>query len=81
MENIAVLKYNVIEYVKGKFTMPTFNGKEGAQTDTMMKFTHQAIAEFSIDKGRWVSYDGIMTLLASGVMTANKKTKFTLIKV
>ncbi len=46
-----------------------------------MKFTHRAIAEFSVDKGRWISYDGIMTLVASGVMKANQKTKFTLIKV
>jgi hypothetical protein len=81
-ENIAVLKYDIVEYVKGNFNMPSFgrNGGDG-QTETMMKFTHQAIAEFSIDKGRWISYDGIMSLVASGVMTANKKTKFTLIKV
>jgi hypothetical protein len=80
-ENIAVLKYDIVEYVKGNFTTPSFGGNEGGQTETIMKFTHQAVAEFSIDKGRWISYDGIMTLVASGVMTANKRTKFTLIKV
>lgn len=80
-ERIAVLKYDIVEYVKGPFTAPAFGGKGGTQTETMMKFTYQAIAEFSIDKGRWVSYDGIMTLVASGVMNANKKTKFTLIRV
>ena len=80
-DNIAVVKYDIVEYVKGNFTMPSFSGKGGDKTATMMKFTHQAIAEFSLSKGRWISYDGIMTLVASGVMTANKKTKFTLIKV
>jgi len=78
-ETVAVLKYNIVEYVKGNFNTPTFMGSEGGQKETMMKFTHQGIAEFSVDKGRWLSYDGIMSLEATGVMTANKKTKFTLI--
>jgi hypothetical protein len=78
-ETIAVLKYNIVEYVKGNFNSPSFFGSDREQKETMMKFTHRGIAEFSIDKGRWVNYDGIMSLEATGVMTANKKTKFTLI--
>lgn len=78
-EKIAVLKYNIVEYVKGNFNTPSFFGSEGGQKETMMKFSHQGIAEFSVDKGRWVNYDGIMSLEATGVMTANNKTKFTLI--
>ncbi len=79
-ETIAVLKYNIVEYVKGNFNTPSFFGSEGEKTETMIKFSHQGIAEFSVDKGRWISYDGIMSLEASGVMAANKQTKFTLIK-
>jgi hypothetical protein len=78
-ETIAVLKYNIVEYVKGNFYAPLFLGNDESHKETMMKFTDQGIAEFSVDKGRWVSYDGIMSLEATGVMTANKKTKFTLI--
>ena len=78
-ETIAILKYNVVEYVKGKFIMPSFFGNAGGQTPSMMKFSHQAIGEFSINRGRWINYDGIMSLEATGIMTANKKTKFTLI--
>ncbi len=78
-ETIAVLKYNIVEFVSGDFYSPSFFGNEGAQKETMMKFSHQGIAEFSIDNGRWVTYDGIMSLEASGVMTTNKKTKFTLL--
>ena len=69
-----------MEYVKGDFNTPSFFGNEGRSEKTMMKFLYQGIAEFSINKGRWLTYDGIMNLEASGVMTANKKTKFTLIK-
>jgi hypothetical protein len=79
-ETIAVLKYNIIEYVKGNFNSPSFFGSEDGIKETMMKFSYQGISEFSIDKGYWISYDGIMSLDASGVMTANKQTKFTLIK-
>lgn len=78
-EKIAVLKYNIVEYVKGNFNTPAFFGSDGGQKETMMKISHQGIAEFSVDKGRWVNYDGIMSLEATGVMTANKQTKFTLI--
>jgi hypothetical protein len=76
-ETIAVIKYNIVEYVNGTFNSPGFIG--GGDQKTMMKFTHQAIAEFSVDKGRWLSYDGIMSLDATGFMTAKKKTRFTLI--
>lgn len=78
-ETIAVLKYEIIEFVDGTFNSPSFMGK-GGPTKTMMKFTHQAIAEFSIEKGRWISYDGIMSLVASGIMTSNIKKKFSLIR-
>lgn len=75
-ESVAVIKYNIVEYVNGTFISPDFMG--GGEQKTMMKITHQAIAEFSVDKGRWISYDGIMSLDATGFMTAKKKTKFTL---
>lgn len=77
-ETIAVIKYEIEEFVDGSFNSPAFFGS-GGPTQTMMKFTHQAIAEFSIDKGRWISYDGIMGLVASGIMTSNTKKKFSLI--
>lgn len=78
-ETIAVIKYEIEEFVDGTFHAPAMFGKRGP-TQTMMKFSHQAIAEFSIDKGRWISYDGIMGMVASGVMTANTKKKFSLIE-
>ncbi|WP_375559953.1 hypothetical protein ACE193_19870 [Bernardetia sp. OM2101] len=77
-ERIAVLKYNLDEYVHGTFNSPALF-ETGGKKDSMMRFSHQAIAEFSIDKGRWISYNGIMSLEAKGVMNANKKTKFTLL--
>lgn len=76
-ENIAVLKYNVVEYVNGVFNAPGFMG--GAKQNTMMKFALQGLAEFSIDKGRWVTYDGILALDTTGVMATKKKTKFSLL--
>ena len=78
-ETIAVLKYNIVEYVKGNFNAFSFFDSREEQTETMMKFSHQGISEFSIDRGRWVTYDGIMSVETTGIMTANKKTKFTLI--
>jgi hypothetical protein len=74
-ETIAVIKYDILEYVLGDFNNPF----AGSNKKTMMKMTYNAIAEFSIEKGRWSSYDGIMSLTASGVMTTNTTKKFALI--
>lgn len=78
-ETIAVLKYEIVEFVDGTFNSPLFMGK-GGPTKTIMKLSHHAIAEFSIEKGRWISYDGIMSYEASGIMTSNSKKKFSLIR-
>ena len=76
-EKIAVIKYNVVEYVNGTYYSPGFIGKGGDQ-QTMMRFSLQSIAEFSVNKGRWISYDGIMSMDATGPMTGSQKKKFSL---
>ena len=78
-ETIAFLKYDIIEYVKGIFNSPGFFTGGSKQVETMMRFSHQAVAEFSIDKGRWIAYDGIMDFKATGIMKADKKTEFSLV--
>jgi hypothetical protein len=73
-DNIATIKFNITEFVKGKY----YSSKTSGFAAAMTKITLQAIAEFSIAKGRWISYDGIMALESTGAIKANKKTKFTL---
>jgi len=80
-EEVAVLKYEIVEYVKGIFNAPGFFSAGKGPIETMMKFTHQGLAEFSIDKGRWISYDGLMSLEADGFISADKKTKFSLVEI
>ena len=76
---VAVLNYNIMEYVKGNFNTPSFFEGEIKEKETMMKFTHKGIAEFSINKGRWIYYDGLMSVETTGIISTNKKTKLTLI--
>jgi hypothetical protein len=77
-ETVATLKYNIVEYVAGIFYNPVDNAKN-AEVPTMMRLTHQAIATFSVDRGRWINYDAVSTITATGAMTANKKTEYRLI--
>lgn len=79
-ETIAVLKYNIMEYVHGIFISLSSidNESDVTETETMMKLTHHGLAEFSVDKGRWISYDAIMSMEMTGIMTVNQKTKLTL---
>ena len=44
-----------------------------------MKITYKALADFSIEKGRWVSYNGIMASSSTGLITAQTTQKFSLI--
>ncbi|MBB6110149.1 hypothetical protein SAMN05421821_10844 [Mucilaginibacter lappiensis] len=78
-EQIFTLKYDIVEYIKGDFTIPS---PMGAQTPvkTVMSMSYQGIAKFSVDKGRWVAYDGLLSYNSSGVMTANTKMKYSLVE-
>ena len=75
-ETLAVIKYDIIEFISGNFNSPLMSGPE----KTMMKMTYNAIAEFSIEKGRWTTYDGVMSLATTGMTESHTTKKFTLIK-
>lgn len=79
-DTIAILTYNIVEYVKGNMVISNFSDKDKSKQALMMKFTHQAIAEFSVNKGCWIAYEGIMSLNSTGFMTAKTHTKFSLVK-
>ncbi|NOQ71757.1 MAG: hypothetical protein GQ574_07145 [Crocinitomix sp.] len=80
-ETIAIVDYNIREYVSGDFVTPSFSGKSGESTKTVMEFQYSAQGEFSVDQGKWVSLTGILSLDASGVMTSTQKQKFSLVEV
>lgn len=77
-ETVAVIRYDFGEMVKGDFVMPGL-AEEGGGKPLSMNFTHHAVARFSVDRGRWIIYDGLMTLLAEGMMNSDQKTKLTLL--
>jgi len=78
-ETIAELKYDIDEYVSGDFKSPMNFGGMDKQEKTTMKITYTGTAEFSIEQGRWLNFDGIMFLDASGVMTSHTAKKCSLI--
>ena len=79
-ETIAVIDYDILEYVSGDFNTPAFFGNEAGNKKTEMKFIYKAQAEFSVEKGKWISYNGIMSLDASGALNSVQKKKFALIE-
>ena len=66
-DTIAVLNYDIYESAKGIFNTPF--SKDGVPTSMEMSF--RGIAEFSISKGRWLSYNGLSKMEASGVMNTS----------
>lgn len=90
-EKIAVLNYNIVEYVEGNVDMSslgdlsslfgneelfTFFNQEGK---TIMKYSYQGTAEFSIDRGQWLSYKGITDIERSGSFDTKQRIKYALI--
>ncbi len=78
-DTIAVIKYDITEYVSGFINMPSFFGGGNKSTKTISKITYDAIAEFSLGKGRWINYYGIMSISTTGLLNINTKKKFALI--
>jgi len=76
-DQIAIIKYDVVEFVVGDFINPMVK----KNVKTTMKITYNGVSEFSITEGRWSKYEGIMSITSSGVMTSNSTKKVTLIKV
>lgn len=81
-DKIAVIKYNISEYVIGDFNNP-MGGMFGMETDkkTFMKISHIATGYFSILKGKWINYEGVMEIESNFSMFGGKsKTEFKLIE-
>lgn len=83
-ENIAILHYEIVEFVEGLDDITAIDRSNDTPsfkfipTKTTMKCTYEAVGEFSIDKGNWISYNG--TLISEGQGLPNTTTKYTLIK-
>lgn len=74
-EKIAIIKYNIYEYVDGNFNNP-FGSMFGMKNNEyiFMKTTHSAIGHFSITKGKWISYEGLMEIDSNFPMINGKRT-------
>jgi len=73
-EMIATITYDLIEYVSGND-----GGFFGEKKDILMEFRHKAIGEFSITKGRWLSYEGLQETISTGPMSSRTQSKISLI--
>jgi len=74
-EHIATLKYDIVEYVEGAFISPF----DHSNIKTAMKMSFQAMARFSLEKGRWLVYDGVMAVSSTGMMSSQSTQKLALI--
>lgn len=73
-DKIATLKYDIVEFASGKFSSPMLNSDK----NTSLHISVRATAEFSLTKGRWISFQGLMSLFSSGVMTSESVKRLEL---
>lgn len=74
-DKIAIIKYNIYEYVDGDFNNP-FGSTFGMKTNEhiFMKTTYSAIGHFSLTKGKWINYEGFMEIDSDFSMINGKTT-------
>ncbi|WP_295715001.1 hypothetical protein [Mucilaginibacter sp.] len=75
-EHVVTLQYDVAEYIKGDFNSPM--GQSPIKTTMAMSF--QGLAEFSVEKGKWISYNGLIDFSSTGIMSSQTKKRYALIE-
>jgi len=72
----VVLNYDILEFVHGNEDVPLFGNHP---IETSMKFGFKGVAVFSIEKGRWISFDGVLSESSSGMMSSRSAKKCSLL--
>lgn len=83
-DRIAVLKYDIQEYASGHMSNPMMMNnpviRNGRDTlPSKMSISFRGIAEFSLTKGRWISYAGLMSTSVVGIMSGTQVQRFALV--
>jgi len=73
-DNIAFIEYDILENASGEIDFMS------SRISSQMKMTYKARAEFSINKGKWISYNGFLSVESKGMMGSTSKQKFELIE-
>lgn len=77
-EKTAVIDYDILESVDGEISIGPLS-EDGKPMLSTMRYRHTARGEFSIDRGRWLSYAGELELNTTGTMSLSQCTKLQLI--
>jgi hypothetical protein len=74
-DTIVVFKYDIYESASGYMKNPMTNEK----IESSLSMSFNGIAEFSVSKGRWIKYNGIIETIQKGMMSGSSKQKLALI--
>ncbi len=76
-DTVAVVKYDIHEFVSGTFPGATF-GLDMDIIDITISIGFRGLAEFSLGKGMWLRYDGIMDMENKGLQDSRTVRKISL---
>jgi len=74
-DKVVKLKYDIEEYISAYVNSP-FDGKKN---NSVMKFTYQGIADFSLSQGRWLDYNCLLSMFSTGLMSNQTTERISLI--
>jgi len=73
-QHVVTIKYDLKERIVGVSHIPF--GGDSAKTS--QSASYQGTARFSLEKGRWIFYDCLLSENIGGIVTSQKETKYTL---
>jgi len=75
-EQVVTLKYDILEYISGTLNSPMDNSDQKLS----MKIGFNGVASFSIEKGRWIAFDGVLFTDNSGAMESRNAQRLSLVE-
>jgi hypothetical protein len=72
-DTIVTMDYDIEEFVSGEMSPLNMTGQK-----TVLEITYRGSAEFSVTRGRWLSYEGIMNIVTGGFMASNTSKRIAL---
>jgi hypothetical protein len=80
-DKVVTLAYDIVEYASGVFSFPFALPGMGDKknNNAFSKILYKATARFSVEKGRWLSYEGEIQTTVTGIMESETTQYYALV--
>ncbi len=77
-KDIATIKYHIVQYRGGRLHLDSIYDIKLNSPEFHIKYEYRATGHFSLDKGRWIDYEGKLNKNAQGLFPISISEEYTL---